>query len=517
MERIQILWADDEIDLLKPHLLFLKDKGYDVITATSGDEALELADKNDFAVVLLDENMPGISGLETLTRLKSKHSDIPVIMITKSEEEHLMEDAIGSKISDYLIKPVNPNQILLSLKKTLDKNRLISEKTNSGYAQQFRQIGMTMSDRLTWAEWAELYRKLVYWELELDKSNDEGMSEMLQTQKVEANKIFCKFFENNYIGWLKGKGTNAPLFSHNLINEKVLPLLEKPEPVFLILIDNLRFDQWRIIQPFIAEYFKIEAEEMYSCILPSVTHYARNAMFAGLMPSEIQKRYPQYWVSEGSEEGRNEHEAQLLAEQLKRLGKDVKMGYKKVTQNHLGKKLVDNMNNLMQNKLNVIVYNFVDILSHSRTEMEFVRELTSDGKAYRSITSSWFNNSPLLEMIKYIASKKGRMVITTDHGSIQVKQPSTFSGPKELNANLRYKTGRGMSMESRDVFFIKNPSDAFLPEDSMGYNFAFAKEDNYLVYQNGYNKIVSIYKNSFQHGGLSMEETMVPVITLSAK
>ncbi len=517
MERISILWADDEIDLLKPHLLFLQDKGYDVTTATSGDEALELVDRNDFAVVLLDENMPGLSGLETLNRLKSKHQDLPVIMITKSEEEHLMEDAIGSKISDYLIKPVNPNQILLSLKKTLDNKRLISEKTTSNYQQEFRQIGMTMGDRLNWKEWAEVYKKLVYWELELDKSKDESMMEILKTQKQEANKLYCKFIEHNYIRWLDGKGMNPPMFSHTLFKARVAPLLDNPEPVFVVLIDNLRFDQWKIIQPIVSEYFKVDAEEVYSSILPSVTQYARNAFFAGMMPSEIEKKFPQYWVNEDSEESRNDFEEPLLIEQLKRLGKDVKMSYNKITQHHQGKKLAENMTNLMQNKLNVIVYNFVDMMSHARSEMEVIRELAGDEKAYRSITLSWFENSPMMDILKEIAAMKCRLVITTDHGSIKVSTPVKIMGDKNITANLRYKSGRGMTYNQKEVFEIKKPEEAFLPKGVLSSWYAFAKEDRFFVYPNNYNQFIAHYKNTLQHGGMSMEEMIIPVITLSSK
>ncbi|MDF2436827.1 MAG: response regulator receiver protein [Bacteroidota bacterium] len=517
MERINVLWADDEIDLLKPHILFLKDKGYDVHPAASGDEALEIADKNDFSVVLLDENMPGLSGLETLNRLKAKYADLPVIMITKSEEEHLMEDAIGSKISDYLIKPVNPNQILLSLKKTLDNRRLISEKTTSNYQQEFRQIGMTMGDRLGWAEWQEVYKKLVYWELELEKSKDESMSEILKMQKSEANKLYGKFIESNYIGWLNGKNANPPMFSHTIFKQKVVPMLEKEEATFVVLIDNLRYDQWKMIQPIISDYFKVETEELYCSILPTATQYARNAFFAGLMPSEIEKRFPKLWLNDEEEGGKNMHEEELLAEQLKRLGKDVKMSYNKITNHAAGKKLSENMSNLMQNKLNVIVYNFVDMLSHARTEMEVIRELADDESAYRSITVSWFEHSPLHEIIKQIAAKKCRMVITTDHGTIKVTEPSKVVGDKNVNTNLRYKQGKSLDYVKKDVFEVRNPADAFLPKQHVSTAFVFAKEDMFFAYPNNYNYYVSYYRNTFQHGGVSLEEMVIPFVTLSAK
>ena len=517
MERISVLWADDEIDLLKPHILFLKDKGYDIHTATSGDEALELVEKNDFSVVLLDENMPGLSGLETLNRLKSRFSDIPVIMITKSEEEHLMEDAIGSKISDYLIKPVNPNQILLSLKKTLDNKRLISEKTTSNYQQEFRQIGMTLSDRLSWSEWLDVYKKLVYWELELDSSKDESMQEILKMQKSEANKLYGKFVENNYIGWLNGKSQNPPLFSHTIFKAKVAPLLDKNETTFVVLIDNLRFDQWKIIQPIISEYFKVEQEDLYSSILPTATQYARNAFFAGLMPSEIEKRFPKLWLNDEDEGGKNMHEEEFLVDQLKRLGRDVKISYNKITNHSAGKRLAENMSNLMQNKLNVIVYNFVDMLSHARTEMEVIRELADDEKAYRSITLSWFENSPLHDILKQIASKKCKLVITTDHGTIKVNEPSKVVGDKNVNSNLRYKQGKSLDYVKKDVFEIRNPSDAFLPKQNLSTAYVFVKEDKFFAYPNNFNYYVGYYRNTFQHGGLSMEEMIIPFITLSAK
>lgn len=517
MDKIQVLWTDDEIDLLKPHILFLNEKGYEVHTATSGDEALELIDKNNFSVVLLDENMPGLSGLETLNRLKAKHADLPVIMITKSEEEHLMEDAIGSKISDYLIKPVNPNQILLSLKKTLDNRRLISEKTTSNYQQEFRQIGINMGDKLSWQEWTEIYKKLVYWELELDRSKDESMMEILKMQKAEANKLYAKFIENNYINWLNGKAANPPLFSHTVFKNKIAPLLDKDETTFVVLIDNLRYDQWKIIQPIIGEYFKIDNEDLYSCILPTATQYARNSFFAGLMPSEIEKRFPKLWLNDEEEGGKNLHEEELLAEQLKRLGKDVKMSYNKITNHAAGKRLSENMSNLMQNKLNVIVYNFVDMLSHARTEMEVIRELADDEKAYRSITLSWFEHSPLHEILKQIAAKKCKLVITTDHGTIKVTEPSKVIGDKNVNTNLRYKQGKSLDYIKKDVLEIRNPADAFLPKQHVSTAFVFVKEDKFFAYPNNYNYYVNYYRNTFQHGGISLEEMIIPIVILSAK
>lgn len=518
MEKITILWADDEMELLKPHILFLNNKGYDVISAVSGDEALDIVkDNRSISAVLLDENMPGLTGLETLTKIKQMRADLPVIMITKSEEEQIMNDAIGSKIADYLIKPINPNQIILSLKKTLDKNRLVSEKTNTDYRKEFGQIGMTLSDNLSWNEWVEVFKKIVYWELEMDKAQDKSMLDVLKMQKADANTQFFKFVEKSYINWLNGKDPNPPVMSHTLIKNKFIPELDKNESVFFILIDNLRYDQWKIIQPIIQDYYKVEKEELFCAILPTATQYARNALFSGLMPSEMEKRFPNWWLNDEDEGGKNMHEEDYMREQLKRLGKDVKMSYTKITNNTAGKKLSDTINNLFQNKLNIIVYNFVDMLSHARTEMEIIRELADDEPAYRSITLSWFEHSPLWEIIKQLADKKIKIVITTDHGTVHVKEPTKVLGDKNVNTNLRYKQGKALDYNPKEVFEVKNPSDAFLPKQHPSTRFIFAKEDRFFAYPNNFNHYVSYYRNTFQHGGISLEEMIIPYITLSAK
>ncbi|NVO19387.1 MAG: PglZ domain-containing protein [Bacteroidetes bacterium] len=517
MESGIILWADDEIDLLKPHILFLRDKGYEVVTTNNGDEAIDILKTRPFDIVFLDENMPGLSGIETLSLIKKSYPNLPVIMITKSEEEHIMEDAIGSSISDYLIKPVNPKQILLSVKKNLDNKRLISEKTTHAYQQQFRNIGMEISNRLNHEEWTEVYKNLVFWELELEKSTDSSISEVLLQQKNEANQVFCKFVENNYVDWVNGKSQNKPVQSQSLLREKVFPLFQENQQMFMILIDNMRYDQWKILQPIIEEYYRVEKDELYYSILPTTTQYARNSLFSGLMPSEIEKKYPKYWVNEDEEGTKNQYESELLGEQLKRFGKDVKYSYTKILNLTAGRKLVETLPNLLGNKFNVIVYNFVDMLSHARTEMEVIRELADDEPAYRSLTLSWFEHSPLMDIIKFLADKKINIMLTTDHGSVRVNNPVKVIGDRNTNTNLRYKIGKSLNYDKREVFEIRNSSDAFLPRSGVSSSFIFCRRDEFFAYPNNYNYYVNYYKNTFQHGGLSMEEMMVPIVYLKAK
>ncbi len=513
-----ILWADDEIDLLKPHVLFLQQKGYNVNTVNNGLDAVDQVGKQEFDIVFLDENMPGLSGLETLQRIKGMAPRTPVIMITKSEEEHIMEEAIGSKISDYLIKPVNPNQILLALKKHLDGKRLVSEKTNTSYQQNFGRLGMRLSDRLNAADWITLYDELVRWELELSANPDQSMAEILRSQWAEANDLFSRFVENNYLTWLSGNAKDAPLQSHQVFKAKVAPLIDESQPpLFMVLIDNLRLDQWRVIEPIVNEYFKVEEQGMFYSILPTATQYARNALFAGMMPADIERRFPGKWINEDEEGSKNAHEDEFLADQLKRLGKGVKHSYHKITNIAAGKKLAESMHTLMGNAFNVIVYNFVDMLSHARTEMEIIRELAEDEPAYRSLTKSWFEHSPLLDMLKFIAEKGCRVVITTDHGTVRVTEPSKVVGDRNTNTNLRYKHGKNLTYEAKDVFAVKDPAKALLPRANVSTVYVFTKRDFYFVYPNNYNHFVNFFRNTFQHGGISMEEMLVPVIQLKPR
>jgi DNA-binding response OmpR family regulator len=512
----KILWADDEIELLKPHILFLEQKGYTVETVNNGLDAVEKCSTNQYDIIFLDENMPGISGLEALNQIKEIKPTLRVVMITKSEEESIMEEAIGSKIADYLIKPVNPNQILLSLKKNLEQNKLVSQKATADYQQEFRQIGMRLSERLNATEWAQLYAKLVYWELQLNQSEDESMAQIIKMQKKEANQQFAKFIEKNYLEWVN-QTSDAPQMLHTLFKNKIASQLKKDNKTLLLVIDNLRYDQWKVIEPLIAENYTVQTDEIIYSILPTATHYARNSFFAGLLPSEIAKKFPTLWLNEEEEGGKNLHEADFLGEQLKRLGKDIKWVYHKITNNEAGKKLADNFSQYAQNNLLTIVYNFIDMLSHARTEVEMIRELADDEAAYRSITISWFEHSPLKDIILQAQQNGFTLVITTDHGTVRVKNPIKIVGEKNTNSNLRYKVGRNLSYKEKEVFCIRNPQDAFLPKSGISSEFVFAKEDDFFVYPNNYNHFVNYYGNTFQHGGISLEEILIPYIELHPK
>lgn len=513
----EILWVDDEIESLKSQILFLKNKGYEVNALSNGHDAIEFLREKTVDVVLLDESMPGLTGLETLARIKELNPHLPVVMVTKNEAEYIMEEAIGAQISDYLIKPVNPNQVLLSLKKIIDSKRLVSEKTTLAYQQDFRNLFMALSANPNHEEWKELYKKLVFWELEMARSDSPEMMEVLQTQKSEANTDFFKYITKHYAHWIKD-GKDAPLLSHEVIKQKVVPHIEKGKPAFLIVIDNLRLDQWKAFQPIITENFRVLEEDLFYSILPTATQYCRNALFAGMMPIDIAKKFPNEWKNDDEEGGKNLHEEKFMGQQLKALGMgDLKWQYVKITNNDDGKIFEENIHNYLNNELTVIVYNFVDMLSHARTEMEVLKELAGDEVSYRSLTVSWFEHSPLHRALKKIADKGIQVFITTDHGTVRVKTPSKCIGDRQTTANLRYKHGRNLQYEDKDVLAFRDPTLAGLPRPNVSSTFIFAKEDVFLCYPNNYNHYVNYYRNTFQHGGISLEEMIVPVIRLESK
>ena len=516
MNSISILWADDEIDLLKPHILFLQEKGYSVIPVQSGRDALDELEEHLPDIVFLDEQMPGLSGIDTLREIKERWPQLPVVMITKSEEEHIMEDALGGKISDYLIKPVNPNQILLTVKKHTELRRLQSERSTMSYQQQFREIGMQLMQRIVSAEWLEVYKKLVYWDLELSHTDDENIHDIFRSQMRDANQLFCRWYEENYIDWLSG-AVEKPLMSPTVLKERLFPLLKEERPTFLIIIDNFRYDQWKFVQHAIEQHLRTVRDDLYFAILPTTTQFARNAMFAGLMPSEIERKYPQYWVNEDEEGWKNQYENELLDENLRRHGLNIKHSYNKVLNAQYGKKLVDRLPDLMHNKLNVIIYNFIDMLSHASTDSNIVRELAESESSYRSLTLSWLEHSPLMEILKELSERDVNVIITTDHGSVKVDHPVRVKGDRDISVNLRYKQGRLLDYNAKEVFEVKDPAKIFLPRRHVTSPYIFARRTDFFAYPNNYNHYVQYYTDTFQHGGVSMEEVMIPFILLGKK
>ncbi|WP_206609970.1 PglZ domain-containing protein [Maribellus luteus] len=517
MNKPRILWTDDEIDLLRPHILFLTEKGYEVETATNGLDAVEKVGGSYFDIIFLDENMPGLTGLETLTRIKAISPNVPVVMITKSEEENIMDEAVGAKIADYLIKPVNPKQILLTLKKNIDQKRLVTQQTTSKYQMQFAQIGMEISDRLSFDEWKEIYKKLVYWELELSDSEDSTMDQILAMQKEDANKAFFRFIKDNYADWFNRDLGDRPMLSTDIFRHIVFPQLDQKKKTLVLVIDNLRYDQWRIFSPVVNEYFRTQNEELYCSILPTATMYARNSMFAGLMPSEIEKVYPQLWEDDDNEGHKNRNEEVLLQKQMARFGRKESLYFEKASGVRKERWVTDNLKNILENDLSVMVVNFVDMISHARTEMDMIRELANNEKAYRSLALSWFSNSSILELLKELADNDIRLVITTDHGAIRVDNAVKVIGDRETNTNLRYKLGKNLNFKSKNVFEIRDPRKIYLPSRNVSTSYIFAQGSDFFAYPNNYNYYANYYKDTFQHGGISMEEMIIPVVTLVPK
>ena len=514
-----LLWVDDEIELLHAHIIFLEKKGYDVITVSNGTDAIDECRKHNFDLVLLDEMMPGISGLETLQQIKEILPATPVVMVTKSEEENIMEQAIGSKIADYLIKPVNPSQILLTLKKNIHRKEIVTEVTQTGYQQNFMNISSKIDSCQTAEDWMDIYKILVHWELELS-STESNMTEMLMMQKSEANNGFAKFIRNNYLNWVSPKSAqdaSRPLMSNNIFSRKIFPMLDKKEKVFLIVVDNFRYDQWRMLAKEIGDMFDID-ESLYMSILPTATQYARNAIFSGLMPSQIAEMFPDLWVDEDEEEGKNMNEAPLIQTQFDRYRRGkTKFSYHKVNDSTEADKLLQQFNQLEENDLNVVVINFIDMLSHARTESKMVRELANNESAYRSITLSWFRHTVLSELFRRLADSNYSIVLTTDHGSIRASRPVKIIGDRNTNTNLRYKLGKNLNYNAKEVFTIKEPQKAQLPVPNLSTSYVFAMGDTFFAYPNNYNYYVSYYKDTFQHGGISMEEMLIPLVTMKRK
>ena len=517
MAEAKILWVDDEIELLKPHILFLKGKGYEVESCNNGFDAVEMARSTHYDLIILDEMMPGMTGLETLPLIKEVRPLTPVIMVTKSEEENIMDKAVGSKIADYLIKPVNPNQVLLSIKKNVHQQQLITEQTTADYRSQFASISNSLSGAQTFADWCAIYRRLTGWEIELTESNDESIREVLTYQKKEAGEAFGKFVKRNYLTWINSRGEDTPTMSHTLMRSRIFPTVERSRKTTLLLIDNFRYDQWRAIASLVAGHYDVAQEDFYCSILPTATQYARNAIFAGLMPLAIDKLMPDRWLNDNEEGGKNMYEEEFLRRQIKSAGYGWQTTFDKLVRPEAGRKLIDNIARVYDADFSVIVYNFLDILSHARTENEIMRELTGDEAAFRSLTRSWFEHSDLFTLLRMLAERGHTVIITSDHGTVRVENPIKVQGDRETSPNLRYKTGRNLNYNPKEVFEINRPAEAQLPQSNLTSSYIFALGRDFFTYPNNANQYIRYYKDTFQHGGISMEEMIVPYIVLTPK
>ena len=512
-----ILWVDDEIDLLQPYILYLTGKGYHVCTASNGEDALDVIESDVPDIVFLDENMPGMTGLETLQEIKRLHPEIPVVMITKSEEEHIMEQAIGEKIADYLIKPVNPSQILMCLKKHIHQQEIISEQTQQNYRQEWGDISYMIDTATTIEEWQAIERTLSKWDIELEHS---PMRSMIDDQRAQANAAFAKWIGRNYVSWFSGERLTAnderPLMSPDVMKHAVFPLLDKGEKVLLCVIDNFRYDQWKIIQPLLSDFYTAREEEQYLSILPTATQYARNAIFSGLMPLQIQQMYPQYWVEEGDEESKNQYERELVQTLLDRYRRRESFNYWKVNESDFCERVFHQLKSV-KTPLNIVVLNFIDMLSHSRTESKMMRELANDEAAYRSLTLSWFRHSPTYELLRRAAELGFTLVLTTDHGTTRVKNAVQIIADKNTNTNIRYKVGKALNFNSKNIISLDQPKHVGLPCPNVSSTYAFCTGNDFFAYPNQFNYYAQYYRNTFQHGGVSLEEMIIPLVTLVPK
>ncbi len=514
--RGKILWIDDEIHHLKPHILFLEEKGYIIIQTANGQDGIALVEKYNPDLVLLDQSMPGMDGLETLLGLKKIRSTLPVIMITKTEDEWLMDEAITGQVEQFLIKPVNPSQIFMACKQTLEKIKLSEEKATSDYLKEFQEIDERLRDDLTADDWWELYNRLVDWQLKFDQYKDIGLGSILEEQIQSCNREFGNFIESNYKEWLGG--SDSPILSIDVIPEFVKPVLDRDEKVCLLVVDCMRHDHLKSMLPLLELYFNIELNYKFS-LLPTATPYSRNAIFSGLFPDKMVKKYPQqYKDMEGGSHSLNQHEKQFLIDQLKKLGlENKKVHYHKIWAVQEGKKFQNRIKDFIQQDVLALVVNFVDILAHKSSQMDVLKEMVPDESGYRLAVKSWLENSWLLKVLKELSSNNFTVIMTSDHGSIRVKHDLMVAADKDASTGVRYKFGRNLKTNDKNALIIREPKKFCLPNFGHQPSYILAKDEYYFVYPNQAHKYQEKFKNSFQHGGISMEEMMVPIAIMKGR
>jgi len=512
----RILWADDEIDLLRPHVLFLESKGYEVVAVSNGDDALAAVAASRFDAVLLDEMMPGRGGLETLASIQDTHPTLPIIMITKSEEEHLMNEAIGQRIRDYLTKPVNPSQIFLALKRIFEEQGIQRTTLTRDYLTSLTELSGMINGARSADEWLKIGSRLASWELNLDRVADAGLLETHLDQRREANDLFGRFIEANYGKWVQSG--DRPLMSPDLLRHAVFPGLKRGERTAFILIDCMRLDLWRAIRPLIEPYFDVE-EQLYYSILPTATPYARNAIFAGLFPRDIRAHHPSYWEEDSASEGSlNRFERELLEANLARHGVPItSWKYQRVFTPEESTQLRRQAATFASLEFVALVFNFLDIMAHGRSDSDILRELAPDETAFRNLLVTWFSHSTLFEFLRTMADTGTRVVITTDHGAVLVGRSSIVTAGKDASTNLRYKHGSNLKVDPRQAIHIKRPGDFMLPDDRPTKNYLFAKENFFFVYPNNFHHYERQFKQTFQHGGVSLEEMVLPVSILTPR
>jgi DNA-binding response OmpR family regulator len=513
----KILWIDDEIEALRPHILYLNEKSYDVTPVSNGDDAISMIKTFRYDVILLDQMMPGQDGMSVLARVRELDSTIPLIMVTQCREDELINEALGKRISDFLVKPIGGAQIASTLKRVLDQTKIIEEQVPHKYTEDFNQIRLIKDSAPDWRNWAEIYLKLVEWDLEFDLLGETGLEETHLEQKKECNALFSDYVAENYTRWIRGE--DAPVLSVDVLDRFVIPHLRKNKQVYFIVVDCLRLDHWLAIEPLLQPYYYIDQSCYYS-ILPSATLYSRNALFSGLFPLELSEKFPQYWLENSENQtSTNRFEKQLLQSKLRNAGLRLKPGlrYFKIFDAKGGNEYIRQVSSFERISLSALIVNFIDILTHQRSQLDVLQQIAPDESAFRSLAKSWFAHSALFEILKIISPRDAVVVLTTDHGSVLGNRPTKAFGNRQTSTSLRFKVGTDLACDEGQAVYIKQPNSYKLPAESSNKNYIIAKDDYYFVYPNQFHEYTRQFRGGFQHGGISMGELIVPVVTMTSR